>query len=710
MNLLFMRHVLLALFLSLLSIPAAGQQWGGDVWQDIYDGLSDYDDFDEDGWAAAYDILTTLAQTPQNINETTLDDLRQIPLLSERQALAILRYRSLYGPLRAMSELTLVTALDAPRRQLLSALFFAAPPARKPDFWAERFMTDSLPFTLPDSLTTFRRRQSSPRHSVLFTVGIPTYRRQGQRDGTYLGPPLSHTLRYRYDTTPLQVAITAAQDAGEPFFTHGNGKGWDFYTGFVRLRNRGVLRNLVVGHYQMSLGLGLVLNNDYRLSRTSLLLTAPKGTTVLRGHSSRQEGNYLQGAAATITLPIGRNGRRSLNLTPFFSYRALDATPASDAPGAVATLLTSGYHRTASEIARRNATRQLAAGASVEYTALPIRVAVNVVYTALRDSLTPDRRQIYRRYYPGGKEFLAASLAYSYIGSRLSATGETAITKAARAAASESAAPALATANSLRYRFSHDWSVFALQRFYGYRYATLLGKSFGDISQVRNESGLYIGSTVTALPHLTLSAYADMAYHTWPRYGYKGASRSWDSYFLATYTRAAVTATLRYRYREQALSDGSALPAFSSSIAGTAQHTLRLLLKHARERWTWQAQAQGTLLPTSSDWGWLAAAALGHKARRLTLWASATGFRTSDYAARLYLADRALTYGSMSAMVYGSGLRLNAVAEARLTRHIGAGVRCSVLHFFDRDAISSGPQQILSATQTDIQAQLQIKL
>lgn len=705
-----MRHVLLLLLLSLPAIPAAGQRWGGDVWQDIYDGLSDYDDFDEDGWAAAYDILTTLSQTPQNINEATLDDLRQIPLLTERQALAILRYRSLYGALRTMSELTLVTALDPPRRQLLSALFYAAPPAKKPDYWAERFMTDSLPFAIPDSLRSYRRREASPRHNLLFTISVPTYERQGQKDGTYAGPPFSHTLRYRYNTTPLQMALTAAQDAGEPFFTHGNGKGWDFYTGFVRLRGRGALRNLVAGHYQMSMGLGLVLNNDYRLSRTSLLLTAPKGTTVLRGHSSRQEGNYLQGAAATFALPLGRNGRRRIDFTPFISYRALDATPVKDTPGAVATILTSGYHRTASELARRSTTRQLAAGGSVEYTALPLRLALNVVYTALRDSLAPDRRQMYRRYYPGGKQFLAASMAYSYIGTRLSVTGETAVTKAARGFATDTSAPAVATANSVRYRFSPEWSVFALQRFYGYRYATLLGKSFGDISQVRNESGLYIGSTTTAFPHLTLSAYADFAYHTWPRYGYKTASRSWDSYLLATYKRAAVTATLRYRYREQALSDGSVMPAFSANIAGTAQHTLRLLLKHARDRWTWQAQAQGTYLPTSKDWGWLASAALGHKARRLSLWASAAYFSTSDYTARLYIADRALTYGSMAAMVYGRGLRLNAIAEVRLAKSVSVAIRCSSLRYFDRDVISSGAQLINAPSQTDIQAQLQVKL
>lgn len=700
-----LRAFLSLLLLLLVTVRATAQDVGDGVWHDIYTQLSDLDDFDAEGWGEAYEVLSALAERRQNINEVSYDDLRQIPLLTERQAMSIINYRTLYGTLRTMAELALIADLDQARRQLLSALFYAAPPATPRDYWADRLLSDTLARLVPDSLRRFRHPDAT-RHSLLLTLNVPTYRRRGQRDGTYLGPPLSHTLRYRYQYRHVQAALTAAQDAGEPFFANGNGKGWDFYTGYVRLKDFGRLRNLVVGHYQIALGMGLLLNNSYRLSRTGLLLTAPKSFAVLRGHASRQESNYLQGAAATVALPLGV--RRRLDITPFVSYRALDATPSAETPGAVATLLTTGYHRTESEMSRRDVTRQLAVGTAVELNAMPWRVGVNIVHIALRDSLLPDRRQLFRRYYPSGKTFTTASLSYGYTSAFLALAGETAISPSARYG-TESGGPAVATANSVRLRLTREWQVFALQRFYGYRFQSLMGKSFGDISQARNESGLYLGASTTTLPHLTLSAYIDCARHTWPRMGWDGTSRSWDTYLNAAYQRDAVTATLRYRYREQALTEGSIMPQYNGSLAGTAQHTLRFVVKRALARWTTQTQGQATYVTTSADWGFLVSQAFGYRRNSLSLWLSAAFFNTSDFAARLYLTDRSLTYGSMAAMVYGRGMRLNAIAQVGIGRHATLSLRSATLRYFDRDNISSGPQLIASPAQTDIQAQLAVK-
>lgn len=699
------RHILLLLLMLAAVSPATAQKPVDETWREIYTQLSDLDDFDEEGWAEAYEVLSAMAERRQNINEATFEDFRQVPLLTERQAIALVNYINLYGVLHTMAELTLVTDIDPPRRRLLEALFYAAPPSTPRNYWADRLLSDSLARLVPDSLRRYRHADAT-RHSLLLTMNVPTYRRQGQRDGTYLGPPLSHTVRYRFKQRHVEAAITAAQDAGEPFFAGGNGKGWDFYTGFVRLRNIGRLTSLVAGHYQMSMGMGLLLNNSYRLSRTGLLLTTPKSFATLRGHASRQYYNYLQGVAATVTLPLG--GGKTIAVTPFVSYRALDATPSADSPGTVTTLLATGYHRTASELARRNATRQTVAGAAVEFTAMPLRLGLNIVHVALRDTLLPDKRQTYRWYYPTGRSFTSASLSYGYISSRLTVSGETALSPAAKCMPGDGGV-AVATCNSATLRLSPSWHAVVLQRFYGYRFQTLLGKSFGDIAQVRNESGVYVGATTTCVPRLTLSAYVDCARHTWPRFGYDGTSRSWDTYLTATYRREAITATLRYRYREQALTSGSVMPQYSGSLAGTAQHTLRLVMKRALDHWTTQTQAQATYLPTSSDWGFLLSQGVGYDVKRWSLWASLAYFDTSAFASRLYLTDRSLTYGSLAAMVYGRGLRLNVIAQAQLGSHATLSLRSATLRYLDRHAISTGPQLIASASQTDVQVQLAMK-
>ena len=690
--------------------------------QEIYDELYITDDGDDDDDEPYNDICEewiTLEQNPQNINDMSAAELCDIPLITDRQATAIINYRNLYGDLRSMSELQMITALDNARCRLLSLLLYA-----KPSATASQHPQAALPALPADTLHHSTSRSWWPaiteptRNSIVATMNIPTYERQGYTDGTYRGYAISHSIRYMLRSKRLQVGLTAAQDAGEPFFSGTNKKGWDFYTGFVRLKNSGIIDDAVVGHYQLSAGMGLILNSSYRLSRTSLLLTAPSVETRMHGHSSRQESNYLQGAAVRLALPwfngsqtAGRRSRAGVatgaTATIFMSYRPLDATMSATEPQTISTILKTGYHRTDSEIARRSASRQTVAGASLAYSSKMLRIALNAMYIHLRDSLSPDRTQPYKRYYPGGQNFATGSVAYAYLSRHWQLSGETAVSEAARKDATQSGGVALATANYLQCKLIPRWTLFAMQRFYSYRFQSLLGRSFGDMSSSQNESGLYVGATTTAVRHLSLSAYIDAAYHPWARYGYDDASRSWDTYLLATYTNGSITASLRYRYREQALADdASVMPAYSGDINGTTQHTARASLKMTSRHVTSLTQLSGTYIAFVDDWGYAVSEAVGYNTKAWSAWCSVAYFDTQSYTSRIYFFDRNVAYGSTSSMLYGQGLRLNIMLSAELIHGLTASAVCNVLHYFDRSVISSGAQQIDSSNKTDIALQL----
>ena len=93
-----LKRLFLVAFVTILPAGTYSREGlSADYWQDIYNALTDLDDFDEEGWAAAYDILTSMALAPQNLNTMTFDDLVAVPLLSEKQAMAIIDYRQMYG-------------------------------------------------------------------------------------------------------------------------------------------------------------------------------------------------------------------------------------------------------------------------------------------------------------------------------------------------------------------------------------------------------------------------------------------------------------------------------------------------------------------------------------------------------------------------------------------------------------------------------------
>lgn len=88
----------------------------------------------------------------------------------------------------------------------------------------------------------------------------------------YLGYGYYHNLRYSFHyRDQIYAGITAEKDAGEPFFTGQNKKGYDFYSLYLLIRNIGHIKTLALGNYRVSYGYGLVINTDFGMGKTATL-------------------------------------------------------------------------------------------------------------------------------------------------------------------------------------------------------------------------------------------------------------------------------------------------------------------------------------------------------------------------------------------------------------------------------------------------------
>ncbi|MBQ2300091.1 MAG: helix-hairpin-helix domain-containing protein, partial [Bacteroidaceae bacterium] len=75
--------------------------------------------------------LKELYEHPMNINEAGVDDLMQLPFLSEAQIEQIHAYIYLHGQMQTLAELRLVPLLDEVTRRRLSFFVYAEP--QKPE-------------------------------------------------------------------------------------------------------------------------------------------------------------------------------------------------------------------------------------------------------------------------------------------------------------------------------------------------------------------------------------------------------------------------------------------------------------------------------------------------------------------------------------------------------------------------------------------------
>lgn len=659
--------------LALAALCAAGQPTpqGEREWEPYLNDMAAMEDRTEADWERAYDMMCDLERNPIDINAATRDELSRLPFLSDAQVSDILEYIYRHGPMASLAELQLIESLDYARRHLLQCFAYAGkgPQERRP-----------APYRL----------LTGGRHELTGAVRLPLYERKGDHGG-YLGYKQKHWLRYTFDAGDLLSAgFAASQDSGEPFFAAKNTLGYDFYSFYIRIGRLGPFETIIAGRYTASFAMGLVANNGFSLGKLSTLSSLGRASSGLRPSASRSAANYLQGVAATAR--IGRGMRLSL----FASYRPHDAT-LNDEDGSARTIVTSGYHRTPTEMEKKNNTHSATAGLNVSFGRGGFHAGATAVYTHYDRPLRPDKAAPYRRHYPEGSDFANASVDYGYASHTVTLRGETAVNRRGN----------VATINAVSLSPCGGLAIVALHRFYSCRYTALLADAFSEGGHVRNEHGAYIGADWRPTGRLRLYAYFDYARFAWPRYRVSLPSQAFDNAIAASYTadRWRIDARYRVRHRQRDNADKTAL-------RGYTDRRLRLALTLGTDKGAWNSRTQVDAAQSRSDGndlGLMVSQSAEARWRWLRLYAFAAWFATDSYDSRLYAYERGPLYTFSFPAYYGRGVRYALMASADIWRNLTLTAKAGVTDYLDRSTIGSGLRRIDGSSMADIDVQLRWK-
>lgn len=639
------------------------QAQSGHEWERYLNEVMTAEDAGSAAWEDTYNLLCELEQQPLDINQATRELLEQLPFLSAQQVEEIVEYLYRYGPMKSLAELRMIRSLDDGRRRLLMCFVY-----------------------VDESGIANSRRHDYLHHELMATGRIPFYERKGDA-GAYQGYPYRHWLRYQLTYGDrLKAGIVGSQDAGEPFFAGKNRLGYDYYSVWFQLNHWHRLETLVLGNFRVSMGMGLILNNSFGLGKVSMLQNMGRPTSTVRAHSSRSSDGYLQGAAATVNITKG------LTATGFISYRAMDATLNKD--GTAATIVTSGYHRTETELEKKNNLKNTTFGGNVRYQANGYHAGFNLVGTHLNRELKPNTTALYRQYYAQGYDFLNMSADYGYVHHRFSVNGETALNREG----------ALATINSVSLQLGSEWSLMALYRFYSYRYTSLYANSYSDGGSVQNESGIYIGATWQPSPSWKLMAYTDYAYFPWAKYQISQSSHSWDQLLQVSYSKKRWLFGGRYRLRIRQKDNDD-----KTALVTRTEHRGRLSAEYSSV-WSSRTQVDFNFISFNTpEAGLMVSETLGFTHRWLRLNGGLGWFHTDSYDSRVYLYELGPLYSYSFTQFSGEGIRYWLMARANIGSRLMLTAKMGVTNYFDRSTIGSSYQQINRSSQTDLDLQLRWK-
>lgn len=637
-----------------------------------------------------YESLVQLYASPLDLNAATADELTATFILSEKQLRSLLAYRETLGPFLSLYELQAVPDFDLPTIQRL------------------------LPFiTLGRQAISLRESLRNPgQHFLMFRSGRLLEKQKGfappdpgsSATTRYQGPPFNGYLRYRNARTGSHsIGFTLEKDAGENLWDWRPKRqifGIDFLSFHAQVMNRGRVKNLVIGDFQMQTGQGMVSGAGFSLGKGSeVVQTIYRSTTGIRAYTSAGEVNFFRGAAATVQIA------ERTDLTVLLSRVKRDATEGMHGNETIATSLpVSGYHRTPSEIDKHNVLTEWNAGLHLLHKLKSQAGQVGITFLQTHYSSFLQKRDLaYNRYEFSGKTNFLGAIHGDYRWHNFHFFGEGAISRSRGTGAIAGSVVSL----------GRKWDGSFLVRNYTRNFHTFYGNALSEATKPMNETGAYAGLRYSPR-RWQFSAFYDYFRFPWLKYQVDAPSRGFDYLLRALWkpTRRFNASLLFHEKHKQGNQPGSEeeIAPVIHSVRRTAmlnieydlplKCALRSRVQYGGLKYEGLRASTGFTVVQDITWHFT----------KLEASARFAFFNTDDYDSRQYVYEKDMLYAFSIPAYYDEGIRHYLLLRYNLSKSLKIWLRWSQTRYRKLEKISSGLNEIEGNKRSEIKMQVMYQL
>ncbi len=699
---------LVGVFLIFLSVKALAQVPDADDFnmENFVEELVSVQDQDLN-YEELYELLPQRYLNPINLNTASLDDLRNLGVLTERQASNLINYRKLYGEFLTVYELQVVPGMHQEVIVKLLPFITVSPVKLKEDLSLRQRIRRADKLWLLRGETTMEEKKGYATSDTTDTA---------QPASRYIGSPHKVYSRFRIKRPgDFSVGFTTEKDAGEPLRWRKNtaGHGMDFWSFHVALENKGRLKSLVLGDYTLRFGHGLILGSGFALGKGAEPVNAiAMNSTGIRPYTSTLESGFFRGAAATYSFKMGKE-RHALLVSPFYSVIRQDARLPADSLGEIlensfSSVLSSGLHRTENELQAKNKVSEQTAGMNVLFqtSRRNLRIGMNLLNTNYSASIEKSDKP-YRRFEFHGNQNFIGGISGDYVWQNTRFFGEV-----ARSRSGGWGSLAGITSNL------DDWlAVAMLVRNYERDFHSFYGSSFSENAKNMNEKGIYWGIKAFPIKKIILTAYYDKFTFPWLKYRIDQPSDGYEYLLRLSYVPNQNT-KFHFQFREEQKEENvsteklTGIPPAAFLVLPRVKRNYHLRLAHqatAAFRLKTTVQFSNFQLNGQSTSGYVIAQDAGFQKQK---WKTDIRFALfdTDYPNRQYLYENDVLYAFSIPALQGQGIRTYLVMRYELTRSVSIWGKIARTQYVDKDEIGSGLEAIQGNHKTDVKIQLRIRL
>lgn len=614
-------------------------------------------------------------QNPLNINSVTEAEWISLSILTKEQIEAFFAHRRQIKEFISIYELQAIPYFDLLTLRKIQAFIYCSPLKSK----------------------LFVSKQAS--HQILLKTDFTLEEKKGfsppdsRSKVRYLGSPFNQLLRYRGKINPdLKMGILAQKDAGESNWA-------DFSSAFIEIKFNHFVEKIILGDFLNQWGQGLMQSGGFSLGKSYESIKATQ-----RFHmgglpySSVGENGFYRGIHSSFRCS------KNLQFQAFYSQRKLDATIEKDSIGHsfVKSWDIDGFHRTETELNKKENTVEYSMGSSWQYMATDVPLAMQFNVTSTSYSIPKIASyQAYKKSEWSGQQLYNASFSFQFPWNNVRLMGEMALTWPQAIAVIQGGALSL----SKKIDFSY------LARMYSPSYYSPKSQGFGENPTSANEYGLFVGNQIQFNKRSKISNYLDFFLFPEKKYQVsKEKSYGWE--ILSRYqwekrNKRKLFIQLKWTSKE---GDGPK-PLFLNSRIHQIQVSTDLTQYYQKN---FHLHTRIMLHQIASDsqteLGFLCLEDIQYKHRKWEISARMAYFNTPSYDSRLYAYEMSVPFAFSLPAYNGIGFRTVLLVENKINQHINLSIKLGRSTYLDREEIGSSYDLILGSHKTDVIVQAVVLL
>lgn len=612
-------------------------------------------------------FLADLAENPVNINSAKSDDLLQIPGFNLILVRAVLVYRK-NKPFESVEELLQVKGIGSVSFQRMRPYVTVGGSSERlrsmynrPEYWLtgkgyevisryQQELEEQEGYKRPDSL------------------------------GGYLGSPAKYYQRFRLKSDHLSMNFTQEKDAGE----RADGlTGFDYNSWHLALSKNGNLKELVVGDYSLNFGQGMVLWTGGSFGKgREVTGTISKNERGIRPYSSAQETDFFRGIGATYG--------EQIELSVFYSKHPRTAAEVNKDTTRFPS--SSGFHRTETELERRNNIDQTVLGGRLKVDT-PLGLIGVTGYSTQFSTYIAKGTGLSDLYDFEGDQNSVFGLDYHGLIGNALVFGEV--------ARSQNGGMAGIAGVEAPLGFSTDLAL--LYRNYQKDFQSFMGTGFGESSgDPQNEQGFYIGLKHSLNKRYIISGYVDQYIFPGPRSGTTQRTGGFDVLGMLEAEFSGgfkAYVLLRNEIKDDEFVVNNSSGRQERILGKQKRSSIRLQTEYQLNR-NIRLRSRGEIVKNQNageDWesGFLIFQDLRFRiVPQLQIDARLTIFDTDSFDTRIYQFENDLLYVLSNKALSDRGERAYLVAKFEATEYLSIWLKYSVSIYEDTQQISSGLGEI----------------